>query len=308
MNSIANSCSASACDAGHERHAPSVPGARFAARLPHRLVYCVAAALTLCATMPACYAAEFVSAKPSVRVDFWQHRQAEITSYLKDSKDLSSIKLVFLGDSITHFWLLGDSPWFKGQKFGRKSWNESFAGQPPENLGLNLGISGDRIEHILYRLQPKSAGGLGELDRPDLNPEFVIVLVGINNTYEAEEPVVDSVFEGIQAVVKAVHERKPDATVILQSLLPTGEKSKNRDVVLPVNKRLARLASSEPFSRYIIFFDTHAVFVDSSGRQLTQYFNDGLHPNEAGYRVWRERLVPFLQQVRASRAVTPAGK
>jgi lysophospholipase L1-like esterase len=116
------------------------------------------------------------------------------------------------------------------------------------------------------------------------------------------------VFEGIEAVINAVHERKPNATIILQSLLPTQEESKNRDVVLPVNKRLARIVSSEPFSRYIRFFDAHATFVDASGRQLTQYFVDGLHPNETGYRVWRDRLVPFLQQVRASRAGTPAGK
>lgn len=296
------------CDARFISHARRIASARAVKTSPGRLVHCFAAALMLSVVTPAWCEAGFVSAKPALRVDFWQRRQAEITNYLKDSKDLSPIRLVFVGDSITHFWLLGDSPWFKGQKFGHKSWNESFAGQPPENLGLNLGISGDRIEHILYRLQPKSAGGLGELDRPDLNPEFVIVLVGINNTYEAEEPVGDSVFEGIKAVVSAVHERKPSATVILQSLLPTGEKSKNRDVVLPVNKRLVQLAASAPFSSYVRFFDAHAAFVDSSGQQLTKYFNDGLHPNEVGYRAWRDRLVPFLHRVRVSGEVKPAGK
>ncbi len=272
------------------------------------LAVLLACTLALCAVTQKADAADFVSAKPSARIDFWQRRQAEITNHLKDSKDLSPIKLVFIGDSITHFWLLGDSPWFTGQKFGRTSWNESFTGQPPENLGLNLGISGDRLEHILYRLQPKSAGGLGELDRPDLNPEFVMVMVGINNTYEAEEPVVDSVFEGIRAVVSAVHERKPNAKVILQSLLPTQEESKNRDVVLPVNKRLVQLAASEPFSRYVRFFDTHTLFVDSTGRQVAHYFVDGLHPNEAGYRVWRDGLVAFLRRVRASSEASPRAK
>lgn len=272
------------------------------------LVAFAACAMMLCAVAHPADAADYVSTKPSARIDFWQRRQAEITHTLTDSKDLSSIKLVFLGDSITHFWLLGESPWFKAQTFGRKSWNESFAGQPPENLGLNLGISGDRIENILYRLQPKSTGGLGEFDRSDLNPEFVMVMVGINNTYESEEPVVDSVFEGIRAVVSVVHERKPDATVILQSLLPTQEESKNRDVVLPVNKRLVQLASSEPYSRYVRFLDTHAAFVDSTGRQVTHYFVDGLHPNETGYRVWRDSLVAFLKRVRAANEARPAKK
>jgi hypothetical protein len=28
------------------------------------------------------------------------------------------VKLLFVGDSITDFWLLHDSPWVQGQKFG----------------------------------------------------------------------------------------------------------------------------------------------------------------------------------------------
>jgi lysophospholipase L1-like esterase len=38
--------------------------------------------------------------------------------------------------------------------------------------------------------------------------------------------------------------------------------------------------------------------VDGSGSQVSTYFTDGLHPNVNGYRVWRDRLVPFLQQAR----------
>jgi len=213
-----------------------------------------------------------------------------------------------MGDSITDFWHLGDNPWFPGQRCGRAIWDESFAGRPPENLGLNLGISGDRLEHVLYRLQPQSAGGLGELDAPGLKPEFVILMVGINNTWAAEEPMAESVFAGIRAVLTAVHERQPKARVILQSLLPTNDETKNHDVVRPVNQRLADLAASPPFSAYLNYLDLYSAFVDSSGKQLSQYFNDGLHPNESGYRVWRDRLVPYLARVRESTGTKPANR
>jgi lysophospholipase L1-like esterase len=253
-----------------------------------------------CVAGPAAAAAPFAATRPTVRVEYWQQRVIDITAELERTRDLSSVRLLFLGDSITDFWSLDDNPWFPGKKCGRRIWDESFAGRVPENRGLNLGVSGDRTEHVLYRILPKAAGGLGELDAPELDPEFVVLLVGINNTWAAETPMLDSTFEGIRAVVTAVHERKPRATVILQSLLPTPEVWKNHDVIEPVNHHLAVLATEQPFSGYVRFFDLHAAFVDPSGEQIDRYFNDGLHPSEAGYRAWRDRLVPLIARLRAA--------
>lgn len=247
-----------------------------------------------------CKAEEFLSTKPAARIDYWQQRQADITAELKTRKDLAAVRLVFLGDSITDFWHLGPNPWFPAQKCGRAIWDESFAGQPAENLALNLGISGDRMEHVLFRLLPRAAGGLGHLDAPGLQPEFVVLLVGINNTWAGEEPLAESVFAGIRAVLNAVHERQPGATVILQSLLPTNDEAKNLAVVGPVNQRLFTLTATPPIAAYTRYLDLHSSFVDANGRQLGEHFNDGLHPSESGYRVWRDRLVPFLHQVRAA--------
>lgn len=253
-----------------------------------------------------CGAAEFVSTKPQERVDYWQQRQAEITARLKDTPSLAAVRLVFLGDSITDFWHLGDNPWFPGLKCGRAVWDESFGGRPAENLGLNLGISGDRLEHVLFRLLPQSAGGRGEFDAAGLHPEFIVLMVGINNTFAAENPMDESVFAGIRAVLTAVRERQPTAAVILQSLLPTSDETKNRDLVRPVNQRLIALAGSAPFAGSVHYLDLYSAFVDAAGKQLSQHFNDGLHPNESGYRVWRDQLVPFLSRVRAVSKSKPA--
>jgi lysophospholipase L1-like esterase len=249
---------------------------------------------------------EFLSTKPAARIDYWQQRQADITAELKERPDLPAVRLVFLGDSITDFWHLGPNPWFPTLRCGRAIWDESFAGRPPENLAINLGISGDRMEHVLFRLLPQAQGGLGHLDAPGLHPEFVILMIGINNTWAGETPLAESVFAGIKAVLTAVHERQPQATVILQSLLPTNDEPKNRDVVRPVNQQLVGLVASPPFAGYTRFLDLYPSFVDASGRQLSQHFNDGLHPSESGYRVWRDRLVPFLAEVRAAAKSAPA--
>jgi hypothetical protein len=63
-------------------------------------------------------AQNFESTKPAARVEHWQKRQSEISTYLQQSKDLGAVKLLFVGDSITDFWLFDDNPWVSGQKFG----------------------------------------------------------------------------------------------------------------------------------------------------------------------------------------------
>ena len=245
-------------------------------------------------------AREFASTQPTARVEYWQERQAVIAAQVADVASLRAVKLVFVGDSITDFWLLGDDPWIPGRMHGRRVWDESFGGTVPQNLALNIGISGDRTEHLLFRILPKVQGGLGQLDAPELAPEFFVLMVGINNSYAPEMPVADSVFEGVLAVMRSLHARKPGARIILQSILPTSEPSRDDTVVRPVNLRLSALARSTEFAGFTTWLDLYPAFVDAQGKQDPRLFVDGLHPSEAGYRVWRDRLVPALAFARAS--------
>jgi lysophospholipase L1-like esterase len=243
---------------------------------------------------------DFASTRPEARVEYWQERQAAISAQVADTASLHDVKLVFVGDSITDFWLLGDDPWIPGRMHGRRIWDESFAGAVPQNRALNIGISGDRTEHLLFRILPQAQGGLGQLDAPELAPEFFVLMVGINNSYAPEMPVADSVFAGVLAVMRSLHARKPGTRIVLQSILPTSEPSRDGAVVRPVNQRLAALASSAEFAGFTTWLDLYPAFVDARGMQDPGLFVDGLHPSEAGYRVWRDRLVPALAAARAA--------
>jgi lysophospholipase L1-like esterase len=261
----------------------------------------MAALITIGALCGSANATDFVSAKPAPRVEYWQHRQAAIDAFVADRKNLPPVRLLFVGDSITDFWLLDDNPWVKGQKFGRRIWDESFNQPGSENHAFNIGISGDRTEHVLYRLLPKAQGGVGQIDAPELTPEFIVLMIGINNSWAAEEPAAESIFAGVRAVIVALHERKPGVPIILQSLLPTMDEARNDEIVRPINKRLLALSSTEPFSGYIRYLDLYPAFVDSSDKQISRYFNDGLHPSQEGYRVWRDQLLPFIARQRSAR-------
>jgi lysophospholipase L1-like esterase len=253
-------------------------------------------ALVACAFAIGAQAAEFAATKPTARVDYWQKRQADITAQLAPGQDLSRYRLVFIGDSITDFWLLGNNPWAVGQKFGRALWDESF-GSSSAHPALNIGISGDRIEHVLYRIAAPADGGIGQLDRADLKPDAVVLMLGINNSYDAETPADAAIFAGVKAAVATIHARKPGARIILQSLLPTNDEAKNAAIVRPVNAQLKALAASPDFAPFVTWLDLYPGFVDANGKQIAGLFNDGLHPNEAGYRVWRDRLLPVVTSV-----------
>ena len=241
---------------------------------------------------------DFNSTRPAVRVEYWQKRLGEIEQRLASPESLAPVKLVFLGDSITDFWTMAENPWFPGAVGGASVWNESFAGSDLRNRSLNMGISGDRTEHVLHRILPRAEGGLGELDRPDLDPAVIVLLIGINNSWDAETPVVDSVLDGIRAVTAAVHARKPGALIVLQSLLPTNEPGRNAQVVVPVNAALAAFAAEEAQAGHVRFLDLYPAFLDANGGQNRAFFMDAVHPNESGYRAWRDRLVPFLTTIR----------
>ncbi|MEY3359289.1 MAG: hypothetical protein RI923_549 [Pseudomonadota bacterium] len=256
-------------------------------------------AIALSTPVPAVEKTGFNSESPLRRVEYWQLRSEAINAELENRAALPAVKLVFLGDSITDFWQLGENPWVRGQQFGIDSWKLAFVEGLPENRALNMGISGDRTEHVLYRIQPKAAGGLGQLDAPELDPEFIVLMIGINNTWAQEDPVVESVFAGIVSVLNAVHARKPKARIILQSLLPTNDEVRNGDVVVPVNARIKDLAARQPHAAYTVFLDLYPLFTDSTGKQKTAFFvTDGVHPNAAGYRAWSATLLPFLRSER----------
>jgi lysophospholipase L1-like esterase len=96
----------------------------------------------------------------------------------------------------------------------------------------------------------------------------------------------------VVAVVERIRERKPGTRIVIQSLLPTDDDTKNRDLVLPVNARLRAYAANAGNVGYL---DLYPAFVDDTGAQRRDLFNDSLHPSREGYRVWRDLLVALLQ-------------
>ena len=191
--------------------------------------------------------------------------------------------VVFIGDSITNNW---DGP-------GKAAWDKYFAGAPYH--ALQLGFSGDRTEHLLWRI------GHGEFD--GYEAKAIVLMIGTNNTGHfpfEKEPPSDTIL-GIKAVVDALLEKQPKARIILHPILPRGsgidDECRRRDSI--VNREIVKLADG----RRVVWCDFSTSLLLPDGTIPHDICPDELHPCAAGYEIWANAVMPVIDHVLA----TPLG-
>ena len=177
--------------------------------------------------------------------------------------------LVFVGDSITHFW--EPCAWF------RPDGSAETAELKKKYSILNLGFAGDGTEHVLWRLQNGQADGY--------KAKCMMLMIGTNN----KSGSVEDVARGVGAIIDLWKEKHPESTVVLVSVLP-------RDVCPndPMRRRMERLnVLTERYvdGRSVWRIDLNDRFLTGDGfLKLDLFCRDRVHLSPAGYRVWREAL------------------
>ena len=186
-------------------------------------------------------------------------------------------ELICIGDSITHGF--GGEPRLD-QGAGEPVWREKLERWKP----INMGFSGDKTEHVLWRLAHRAVDGA--------KPKAAMVMIGTNNL-QSNTP--DEIAEGVGAILRTLREKLPHTRVLLLAIFPRGERPSDllRIKAGEVNRRLARLGDG----RQVVFKDIGPVFLDASGVLSREIMPDFLHPNERGYRLWADAVVPLLSEM-----------
>ena len=195
----------------------------------------------------------------SYRVDKWRKirheaKMAEIAAH--GGKDYD---LVILGDSITELW-----EW-AAPRYG----TNELVKLNSKLSTLMLGYGGDGIEHVLWRVEN------GELD--GYRAKHIALMIGTNN--KGCKPAEMAM--GVKKLLAAIKAKQPQARIALYATFPcsqTWRNLRNR----AANRLYAQLADNET-----VFFR------DINDRLPLSLMPDGLHPNEAGYAVWRADLENF---------------
>lgn len=186
---------------------------------------------------------------------------------LYEALPVAPTDIVFLGNSITD----------------GGEWAELFG----DFRMKNRGISGDIAEGVYDRLDAVLGG----------KPAKIFLLIGINDV--ARGTSADTIVARILKIAKKVGEDSPQTKLYVQSVLPVNDcygmfkgHTSRGDVVLEINRLLKDKAAEGRFT----YIDLHSHFRNEEGKMNTEYSNDGLHLLGKGYLLWKELVLPYVNE------------
>lgn len=168
-------------------------------------------------------------------------------------------KVVFIGDSITEFWLPADRSFFR-------------------NGVVDRGISGQTSPQMLLRFYA---------DVVALQPKAVHIMAGTNDLAGNTGPsTLQDYQNNIMAMVDIAQAH--GIKVLLASIPPSDRFAwqpalKPAMQIVEINNWLERFAAE----RKLIFLDYHAALTTADGGLRPEFSHDGVHPHRGGYAVMK---------------------
>ncbi len=169
-------------------------------------------------------------------------------------------RVVFLGDSITDYWKL----------------ENYFAGKPY----INRGVDGQSTPEMLVRFRQ---------DVIDLHPAVLVVLAGTNDIAGVTGPTrnedLEANYSSMAELARAHHIR-----VIFASLLPVNNYTQEAKESFALRPRERLQAVNDWLRDYcgkngLVYLDYASSLADEKSMLRRELSDDGLHPNDAGYKI-----------------------
>lgn len=186
---------------------------------------------------------------------------------LFDQLGVRSDNIVMLGNSLTHGC----------------EWRELL----DNPLVVNRGINGDTAEGIYQRLGSVLRG----------HPAKIFLLTGVNDVSHDLSP--EEVVDGIVKILERIRQESPTTRIYLQSLLPINQSFQRyhrldgkEDTIRQINHLLQLRAADLG----ITWINLYPHFADPDGNLLPSLTNDGLHLLAPGYLIWRDLLLPYINE------------
>ena len=236
------------------------------------MTYCTSllctTALALITVLPTLSPVAGHPAEPGVRQENQRdHRLrndwAFLDRYREDNARLApprpgEARVVFYGDSLTDAWAAHFDTMFPGKPY------------------IGRGISGQTTPQMLVRFRQ---------DVIALDPKVVVILAGTNDIAGNTGPSIQAMIEdSLTSMVELA--KTNDIRVILSSVLPAYDFPWRRGLepapkIVSLNAWMKDYASQHD----VVYLDYHTAMADERQGLPPELSSDGVHPNEAGYRV-----------------------
>lgn len=212
----------------------------------------------------------------------WSDQHEDGRRFLRESEHPDGADLVLLGDSITQ------SFGGEGRRTGQPG-RASLRRHLPGIVIANQGISGDRTQHLLWRLGNDALAGR--------RPAVISVLIGTNNVPH-DEP--EAIAAGTARILETIRTLAPESVILLHAIPPRGVEPDDplRARVARTNELTRRLATTST----IRWIDPWKSLLDPEGRPIPgRLAADGVHLGRDGYDLWARVLAAELAGIEKER-------
>lgn len=178
-------------------------------------------------------------------------------------------RVVFMGDSITEFWLQQRPQFFNNKPY------------------INRGISSQTTPQMVLRFKQ---------DVILLKPSIVVILAGINDIAGNTGPsTLQMIMDNIISMI--VLAKSNDIDVIVCSLLPANDfpwkkEMKPAEKVIQLNTMIKLYANQNN----ITYVDYFSAMVNTSKGLRKDLGDDGVHPNTKGYTIMEPLLETAIEK------------
>lgn len=194
---------------------------------------------------------------------------AKFGRYEEANKEVTTTpRVVFMGDSITDFWVDADPDFFTANNF------------------LGRGISGQTTSHMLVRFRR---------DVIDHHPKYVVILAGTNDIAKNLGDIsLENALGNIISMCELARANK--IKPLICSVLPCDyffwrpEVKGQEEEIVRFNEMLKDYAKSAK----IPYVDYHSVMKNDKNGLPKKYAEDGCHPTKEGYEVMKRIILEAL--------------
>ncbi len=197
----------------------------------------------------------------------------------KERMEQGDVDLLWVGDSITHFW----------ETNGKAVWDKYYGARK----AMNFAISGDRTGHVLWRIANSP------MDK--ISPKMTVVMIGTNNighkkpnSDEMHSTPAETV-EGIQMIVSQLKEKYPETKILLLEVFPRDQRpdGKFRKAVNEINAGLEAIYADGKVEN-VQLYSINDLLLAKDGELTKEIMPDSLHPSQAGYEIWAKAIEPMI--------------
>jgi lysophospholipase L1-like esterase len=176
--------------------------------------------------------------------------------------------LVFDGDILTERWSIPEG--------GQAAWAAHYSSMK----ALNLGINGDQVQNVLWRVRNGQMAGQ--------SPKLIVLMIGLNNAGQESKDVA----AGIKLILNEYETRCPDSHVLLMGLLSCDRDPKS-GLNVWINSVNQILATFDDGKR-VTYLDMRSKFLRPDGTLMEDAMANVLTPK--GYAIWADAIQSVIDK------------